>query len=287
MKSTIYERGLLWISLMIAIVIVGRGAVDRVSAASTSKNTNDISHSVRICSTLAEIKQAKDGEIIFKPCSGNEPVVTFIRIEKNLKTKASWFSIEARDASTGLWVETSHGQFLPDSLVEGDKIVYMKGKLESVWYAGRVFRLAAIPKYSPGNPQDIPKPISVSVKECGGVKDGSTPGTVNAVGRNTDSLLIKVKGTSSGYGKNGESEWFFVDDGSGVPNDNGYKGVKITRGTDVFDPSVHFPTKDGTRVEVEGLSTSKDIQGVGRVRGLRLRYDDKGIVSDKVRVIGR
>ncbi|MCE5322033.1 hypothetical protein LLG46_01820 [bacterium] len=287
MKSMIYERGLLWISLLIAIIVICRGGIDRISAASPSTNTNDSSHSVRIYSTLAEIKQAKDGEIIFRPCSGNEPVVTFIRIEKNLKTKASWFSIEARDASAGLWVETNHGMFLPDPLAEGDKIVYMKGRLESVWYAGRVFRLAAVPKYSPGNPQDIPEAISVSVRECGGAKDGNTPGTVNAVGRNTDSMLIKVKGISSGYGKNGESEWFFLDDGSGVPNDNGYKGVRIMRGTDVFDPSVHFPTRDGTRVEVEGLSTSKDIQGVGRIRGLRIRYDGKGIVSDRVRMIGR
>lgn len=276
------EKLFLWALIIIATILVTRGILLRPSAACISSISirKNFPQTKTIVHTLERIRHTKDSHVVFNAQCGREPVVTFIKYWGN----RAFFFIESCDASAGLRIDTVYGKFMPESLSIGDKIAHMEGDLKT-FTKGRMLVLSTYPVIIHGKPSNVPAAVQVDVKRFGGAKEGYTPGVVNGIGHNTDGLIVKVIGKTSGYGNDMDYEWFFLDDGSGVPNDKGYSGIEVYRVKVNSDPCVQFPMVDGTLVEVEGVGYNREVTGVGRIRDLIVRYDGKGIVSDQVKLL--
>lgn len=238
---------------------------------------------VPVIRNIASLKHIGDRYVVIKQSRMDPLIVTYIRRDVNIK--ARWFSVESASRKTGFIISTENGRYFPDGLTEGDKIVCAEGNLKSSMDVGRTLTPVLIPAFIRGNAEDIPKAVRLKLKNRRGEQCNNAPGPIDNVGCSTEAMLVNVKGISSGYCRDTLGEWFYLDDGSHVPNKDGCTGIQVYRAFDCADPKVCFPVKNGTMVEVAGLCTSKVADGVGRVRSLRIRYDGSGAISDKVRFL--
>lgn len=235
--------------------------------------------------SLRQLKKLPDCGVVLKPKKGADVIVTYVDPGERERGKRLWFWVEASDRETGLLVSAQREDQVPADMTEGDKITCLKGRLIVSPNAGRVLYLVDKPQFTQGSISGIPLFVKVTVKGFGGGEwVGLTPPVASGVGRNTDGLLVQVTGKACGYSRDELHEWFYLDDGSGVPNENGRTGIRVIRSIEYRDPAVSFPTMNGVTVTAEGICTSEWQRGPDRIRVLRVRYDCRGRVSDKVRL---
>jgi hypothetical protein len=242
---------------------------------------NDV-YVVPTVTSLGAARALPNGGVIID-ASANPLVVTYVD-KGDAADGYYWFYVESPDRTAGIKVNVKKSGlnpgYMPEGLEPGYKITNMRGNLAlptSPTPAGqldipRELQLNAMPSVVPGEPVNIPAFLSMTTKAFGG---GGYPPTVQGVGVNTEGLLVRLTGTARGYGSDENWEWFYLDDGSGVPNEGGYTGVKVFRSRRLrteWDP-YPFPTVDGQFVTVQGISTSRFISGVGRIRMLYMRWD--------------
>lgn len=232
--------------------------------------------------SLGAAKALPDGGVIID-ASASPLVVTYVD-KGDAADGYYWFYVESPDRTAGIKVNVkksgTNPGYMPSGLEPGYKITNMRGNLAlptsptptAQLDIPRELQLTEVPSVVPGEPVNIPAFLSMTTKSFGG---GGYPAVVQGVGVNTEGLLVRLTGTARGYGFDENWEWFYLDDGSGVPNEGGYTGVKVFRSRRLhgeFDP-YPFPTVDGQFVTVQGISTSRYISGVGRIRMLYVRWD--------------
>lgn len=246
--------------------------------------------------SLGAAKALPNGGVIID-ASASPLVVTYVdRGDASLES-GYWFYMESPDRTAGLKVNvmksgTGSG-FMPAGLEPGYKVTGLRGNLALPGTATpsgqldipRELQLTETPTVVAGVPADIPACLGMNIRAFGG---GKYPAPVQGVGTGTEGLLIRVTGVASGYASDENWEWFYLDDGSGMPNEGGYTGIKVFRSKKLrseFD-RFPFPTVDGEYVTVQGICTNRWVSGPGRIRMLYVRWDPTQYdVQDEVQIL--
>ncbi len=253
-------------------------------------------YAIPTVTSLGATKKMPDGGVIVD-ASQNPLIVTYKDMGDGAFDSGYWFYVESQDRSAGLKINVmksgTDAGFMPADLGPGTKVLRLRGNLivpsEATPAAQldipRELRLTEMPTIAAGNLSDIPDFLGTNVKTLGG---GPYPAVVQGVGTNTEGLLMRLAGTASGYGFDDTWEWFYLDDGSGVPNENGHTGVKVFRSKKLRTEwdGYPFPTTDGQFVVVSGICTGR-WTSVGRIRMLYVRWDPTlPEARDEVQILG-
>jgi hypothetical protein len=245
--------------------------------------------------SLGAAKALPNGGVIID-ASAKPLVVTYVDKGDAALESGYWFYLESPDRTAGLKVNvmksgTGTG-FMPEGLEPGYKVTYLRGNLALPGTATpsaqmdipRELQLSETPTVVAGVPTDIPAFLGMNIRAFGG---GRYPAPIQGVGTSTEGLLVRVTGVASGYASDDNWEWFYLDDGSGVPNEGGHTGIKVFRSKKLrseFD-RFPFPTTDGDLVTVQGISTTRYVTE-GRIRMLYVRWDPtQSDVQDEVQIL--
>lgn len=215
--------------------------------------------------SLGEANAVGDGCAAVLDLAADPAIVTWLD-PNTPETPRIW--LESAGRSSGLKVNPG-GRCQLSDLHPGDRVVRLTGRMVTPAWGEREFVLLQSPIFEPGSAADIPDFLCAAHR------------SLAASGPDTTGLLMRITGMTCGYGFGEHFEWFFVDDGSGLPGADECRGVKVVRRIASSDPLVPFPREDGTWVTVEGISSSIDT-GSQRIRLLRLRYDPAHLISDQV-----
>jgi len=210
--------------------------------------------------SLGAARKLPDGGVIID-ASQNPLVITYKDMGDAAFDGGYWFYAESADRTAGMKINVmksgTEPGFMPADCEPGDKVTRLRGNLVLPTAATpadqmdipRELRLTEMPTLVQGSVADIPAFLVTTAKSFGG---GRSPAVVQGVGTNTEGLLMRVAGTASGYGSDANWEWFYLDDGSGVPNEGGHTGIKVFRSKKFrmdWDP-YPFPMNDGDFVTV-------------------------------------
>jgi hypothetical protein len=124
-----------------------------------------------------------------------------------------------------------------------------------------------------------PTPLGVTSRSIGGGRlNEYTPGVANGVGLNNIGLLVRMWGKVT-Y-KNEAQSYFYIDDGCGLEDGSGQKGVRVSydniaTSEQPFNP----PARIGDYVAVTGISSTIVINNKVRPNLLPRRNSDMVTLS--------
>ncbi len=176
-------------------------------------------------STIGEAKEVEDGRAVTlsgKVCTGYFP--NAFPDKNDPSTLRPVFFLEEPDRSAAIPVVISKGLSSPTDVPEGSK-VNVTGIITS-GYGTRYLYATAITIIESG--VDIPKPIGLTHKACGGGRRGLDDGVAGFCGRETNGMYGTVCGRVLAVGSDiYGNAWMYIDDGSRVEADNGAIGLKV------------------------------------------------------------
>ncbi len=198
------------------------------------------------------------------PCAADPPPVTSI-IDAKLAAdttpvsltgaivtaaNSSLFYIEADDRSSGMYAQKdAHGK-------SGGMRANVTGTVQTDSDGQRYIAADTATENGAGSVQ----PIALSNRDVGGsdlpssIAGGGQKGVPGGVGLNNIGLLVRIRGRVT-YGGDG---FFYIDDGQGLVDGSGYRGVKVIG----YMPLCDGMDPLGWYVEVTGLSViSRNIDG--------------------------
>ena len=185
-------------------------------------------------------------------------------VDGNALLSGPAFYMEDEERSAGIRVFTGNGSIVPSGPVSEGDIVTVEGVMAT---GGGERYIDASTVTVTGSRTPL-KPLALSNRSLGGGPSGLQIGVDGGTGLNNIGLLVKVWGRVTATDYDGIDFAFWLDDGSGVPSDMGYTGVKV------YDSEI-FPFV-GEYYEVIGISTLQDtLDGV--IRMVMPRY-----LSDKI-----
>jgi hypothetical protein len=159
------------------------------------------------------------------------------------------FYVEEPDRTAGIKVASN-------TVVSVGSMVSVSGMLQTL-DGERQISASSVGVYSGGN--GIPEPFFWNIRTVGGSQLGYNPSLYSSFGLNNIGLLGKIAGTVVGVG---DGPYFFVDDGSSTPSDEGFTGVKVISAV---------PVSVGQKVIITGISCVAQDDSSRSIRQIRTR----------------
>lgn len=219
-----------------------------------------------VVTTISDVKTAANGT----PVEINDALVTsvFYNLDENLMPYAASFAIQVADGSMGVRVIN------PDSYsyVSPGDIVDIIGGTDTV-NGERVIKAMS---FIGGDTSDVPRPIALNNRATAGGQSGAQQAVcddVNAVpakmstGANNIGLLTTIFGkvTKVEFAEDFEydfTDYFYIDDGSGLNDGSGYTGIKCRAPSkDFFDWVEYTLPSEGQYVSVTGVMGTTESNG--------------------------
>lgn len=243
--------------------------------------------------SLNDIKYVANGNtVVLDVASGAvAPVVTYIDPNElgGIET-GQWCYVISKDRATGLKISTADKTYpFPSTMTAGDEITRLVGTLSTTSGAHQPHRqlvLKEVVTIAEKDVTNIPPFLTLNGRAFGGAWTGATAGVSGGIGLNTEGLLVRMAGKCSGYGITSDNayEYFYLDDGSGIECENGYKGIKVYRSLNLAEYD-YFPS-DGDMVIVQGIATSEwSSAAASRIPVLKVRTDSPGDVYDETVIL--
>ena len=176
-------------------------------------------------STIGEAKEVEDGRAVTlegKICTGF--FADAFPDKNDPSTLRPVFFLEEPDRSAAIPVVISKGLTSPADVPEGSQ-VNVTGIITS-GFGTRYLYATSITIVGSGF--DIPKPVGLPNKACGGGSRGLDAGVPDFFGRETNGMYATVCGRVLAVGSDMYGNaWMYIDDGSRVQADNGAVGLKV------------------------------------------------------------
>jgi subtilisin family serine protease len=179
--------------------------------------------------------------------------------------------VQDADRASGVLLSFNNGA--PENLFVGDEVT-VNGRVDK--FAGEVALIdPTVKRTHTATLESIPKPLGMNNRTAGGAGFGRQASVVNhyafprkyAIGRNNIGLLVKLWGKVTAAGSN----YFYINDGSGLYDDTDNLGVRV-----VFDPDKIERPSTGQKVAITGISSCELVTGSATIlrRILKPRTQD-------------
>ena len=181
----------------------------------------------------------------------SQPDGSTVSLDSKLVTAAfgGCFYIEETNRAAGIKVLSN------DAMAVGNMVSFT-GTLETIGGERQITVTGNVTVISTDNP--VPGPLAWNVRAIGGATLQNSPGISQPYGLNNIGLLGRVAGKITGTG----FICFYVDDGSNIPADEGFTGVKV-----ISDK----PVQTGQTVIVTGISSVAINSSSQPIRQLKTR----------------
>jgi len=180
--------------------------------------------------------------------------------------------VEEPDRSSGIVIMSTDPilWFSPPS--PGD-VIHTEGTLSIIDIDGSPAMLGELAitnatlMYTMGSPENIPKPLALTLRNLGGGTYGSQMGVVGGFGLSNIGLLVRITGKvtsgdeNSGWTTDAQSRTcIYIDDGSALDSGEGITGVKIITSNNYIP--YYVPLQKGQMISVVGNSSVQEIGGL-------------------------